>query len=392
MIPRTVLNLGLISLMGDIASEMLYPVIPLYLTSVLGASMITLGIVEGFADGFANLLKVFVGVWSDRLRKRRIFIFIGYLIAGLAKPALGLSSAWFDVFGLRLLDRVGKGIRTTPRDALLAESVPVSQRATAFGWHRALDTTGAVIGPLLCLAIFPFFQDRMADYFLLALIPGVIAAFMVLLVPREKTHITHEAVYPDFSTKAFKKLLGSHTKIKSYLLMWFIFSVGNSSDAFLLLRAKQLGYSSQEMIGLYCIYNFVYATTAPMLGRLADRYSKHQVLQFSFLLFFVVYFGFGLIESKTFLPILFIIYGLFSASSEGIAKALMLDFVPSHQKATGVGILEMTRGFGVIIAGIWAGLMWETYGPTSPFMWGALTTFASILLIYQIFKNSVLPK
>lgn len=375
---RAIVLLGLVSFFADVSSEMLYPITPIFLTSILGASMTQVGLIEGFAEATASLFKTFSGVISDRSHQRKPWIILGYFLSAIAKPLVGLSGNWFEVLGARSFDRLGKGIRTSPRDALLAESVDASNRGAAFGWHRAMDTLGAAVGPLLTLLLISVFALAMRSLFLWAVIPGLIAVALLFLVP-EKRAVTTSSSWSLSSVLKGEKSFSS--SFKMYLFAWGVFSIVNSSDVFLLLRAKKLGVSLNEMILMYCFYNLSYAFFSPWLGRLSDRLPRKFILQWGLVIFSGVYVGFAMAAKVWHLWALFGMYGVYMAATDGVGKALAVDLIPADMKATGVGILGTVTGIAAVIASFVAGLLWDQIGTQMPFFYGALGALIAAMIL-----------
>ena len=370
--PSTVYQLGAISFLADIASEMLYPIVPIFLTTTLGASMTSVGLIEGVAEGVSALLKSYAGYWSDRLQRRKVFIFVGYLLSALSKSALGAAASWPAALAARSLDRVGKGLRTAPRDAMLGESVSSKCRGLAFGIHRGMDTAGATLGPLLALVYLHYYTD-LRMIFLWALIPGLLAAALVLVIPESTPKALAEK--PSLSWRELSPGL------RRYILVWGFFTATNSSDAFLLLRAKEVGMSLTETILAYCFYNLVYASLSPWYGKRADREGKKPVLIRSLGFFAVVYVGFAFVENRAQVWFFFAIYGLFMAASEGVGKAYALDMAPPESKASVLGIFGMMTGFATIFASTIGGLLWDRFGSRPTFLLGVVGAVMAMLLL-----------
>ncbi|MBC7386301.1 MAG: MFS transporter [Cryobacterium sp.] len=372
----TVIRLGIVSFFADISSEMLYPITPLFLTSVLGASMLSVGLIEGFAECVASLLKVYAGARSDRIQKRRPFIIAGYLLAAIAKPIIGFSHSWSTVFIARGLDRTGKGVRTAPRDALLSDSVSDGSQGEAFGWHRMMDTMGAALGPLLAILFLSYEPHQMRKLYFLALIPGLFAALVAVSVRESKRKIVSQlrSLSP-FSPKEMSP------NFKLYLLSWGVFSLVNSSDVFLLLKAKNQGISLKVTILMYCFYNLVYALASPYLGRLSDRWNRKSLLIVGLVVFAGVYLGFSSAFEIWHYWVLFGIYGLYMACTDGVGKALVVDLSPADRKATALGILGTVSGIATLIASSVAGLLWDRVDPSAPFIYGAVGATAAALIL-----------
>lgn len=362
----TVKRLGLVSFLADISSEMLYPITPIFLTTLLGASVTSVGFIEGLAEAIASLLKTYSGFWSDRIQRRKPFIWTGYLLAAIAKPLTGVSHAWTHVLFARAFDRTGKGLRTAPRDALLAESVPVYLRGAAFGWHRLMDTLGAAVGPLLAI-LFLRYSDNLRWIYFLAFIPGALAVAVALGLKEEKVVRAQSA-----QKNSWASFFSLPKEYQYYLFSWTIFSLANSSDVFLLLRTQQAGVSLTQTILLYCFYNLIYALASPYLGGLSDKIGRKKVLLFGLSIFALVYVGFIFATSGLHFWILFGIYGLYMAATDGVGKAYAIDLLDKDKKATAVGYLGTATGISTLIASTVAGLLWDHYGSAATFGYGSL--------------------
>jgi MFS family permease len=378
---KIIYRVGWISFFADLSSELLYPITPIFITSVLNASMTSVGMIEGVAELTASLLKGWAGRVSDRVGKRRTFVWGGYLISTLSKASIGLATSWVGVLIARSLDRVGKGVRTAPRDALIAESVPKEQLGLAFGIHRGMDTLGAVLGPLGALFLLDRFGDsHLRMFYLLALIPGVFAVLLAMRLPETLKKVRESAEIPR------GRLLDLPRSYFVFMVGWGLFSVANSSDAFLLLRTSGNGSSLRETILVYCLFNLVYAISSPVMGRMADRFGKLFTLKISLLVFAGVYAGFGLGVSPW---MLFPMYGLFMGMSEGVGKALVAELVPAGRAhelgATAQGFFGMVSGLSALGASLIAGLLWDRMGPEIPFFYGACGAILSFI-VFLFFK------
>lgn len=378
----TVVKLGIVSLLADIASEMLYPITPIFLTTILGASMTSLGLIEGTAEAIASLLKTYSGSWSDSIAKRKPFVIVGYLFAAISKPLIGLSNSWIDVLGARALDRTGKGIRSAPRDALIADSVVPNHRGAAFGLHRAMDTIGAAIGPLLAIYLLSLDSSDMRSLYYWAIVPGLISVVIVFTI--KETKVT--AVGKKFENP-FKTWNRCDSKFKRYVIAWGVFSLVNSSDVFLLMKAKESGFSTQSVILLYCTYNLIYALSSPYLGILSDRIDRIKVLIGGLFVFLIVYLGFGFATQVWQFWALFAIYGIYMGATDGVGKALAVDLAPKGYKATGIGILGTVTGLCTIGASLLAGLLWDHYGSKWTFAFASFGTFIAIVMLSILYVS-----
>lgn len=373
--------LGIASFLTDISSEMVYPLLPLYLTSArIGATPAIVGLIEGFAESTASLLRVFSGYWSDRIQRRKPIAILGYASSTVGKFLLYISMSWHLVLAGRLTDRFGKGIRTAPRDALIADSSDPSQRGSAYGLHRALDTAGASIGVILAYVFFVSLHDDFGGIFLLSLVPAALGVLVLFLVRERRPD------RPDRSERPFATLradsvrsvwwqdLGARwraldRRLKLFLVIIFIFALGNSSNQFLLLRAKNLGFSDAIVILMYLVFNIVYALASWPTGRWSDRVGRKALLVGGYLTYGVVYVGFAL-ASPSALWGLFATYGLYSAFTEGVEKALVSDIAPTDLRATLIGLHATFVGIGLLPASLLAGFLWDAFGASAPFYFG----------------------
>ncbi|MBK9294817.1 MAG: MFS transporter [Oligoflexia bacterium] len=380
---KTVVSLGIVSLLADISSEMLYPITPIFLTTVLGASMTSLGIIEGFAEGVLAILKSYSGVISDRIGKRKPFIWIGYLFAAFAKPLIGSAETWVQVLFARGFDRVGKGLRTSPRDALLADSVSIEHRGLAFGWHRAMDTLGAAIGPLLAIFFLSLNPSSLRTIYYWALLPGLAAVLLIYFVPEKENN--NKAALPPPVKWRWSELPKDY---KKYVITWGVFSLTNSSDAFLLMKTQQSGVSLTNTILMYCFYNLVFSLTSPFMGGLSDKYGRRKVLRFGLLVFAAVYFGFAFAKDTYVFWILFATYGLYFAATDGVGKALAVDLVGPHMHATSLGIFGTVSSLATIVASTLAGILWDQFGASAAFAYGATGALIAAALLFLLFSET----
>ncbi len=321
-ISKNVFVLGLVSFFNDVASEMIYPIVPIFLTSVLGAPVAIVGLIEGIAESTASILKVVSGWLSDKFQRRKPFVVAGYSFSAISKMILSLAFSWPFVLIARFIDRFGKGTRTSARDALIAESSENSVRGRAFGFYRALDTLGAVVGPMIALLAIHFLGNNFRLIFFLAFIPAFMGILLLLFFVKEKKKEANPSSTFRFN---WHKLDPS---FKIFLLISFIFALGNSSDAFLILRAQNLGLSLTLVVLAYILFNFTYAIFSIPAGIISDKIGPKKVLLAGFLLFSAVYLFFGLVHSSLFLWLLFPVYGLYMALTEGVGKAYISNLVP----------------------------------------------------------------
>lgn len=367
-----------ISLLSDVSSEMLYPVLPLFLTATLGAGMASVGLIEGAAELTASLLKARMGIWSDRLRRRRPFIAFGYGLSTFAKGAIGLATGWGWVLAARVLDRVGKGVRTAPRDALIAESVPREKLGYAFGIHRLMDTTGAVIGPLIAVALMSVGFDDLRKFFILAILPGAVAVALTFALRESGGDRPHPR---PSSLGSFSGLPGGYRR---YLAAWGLFSLANSSDVFILLRMKSAGIGTISMILVYCGYNAVYAALSGVFGGLSDRIGERRVLQYSLAIFAAAYAVFALAASLAGFIAGYLIYGVYMAMSEGVSKAYVGRLAGADEQGSAQGYFGLVTGVCLFGASTIAGILWERAGPAAPFVYGVGGALLGLLALRRL--------
>jgi len=357
------------SLFADISTEMLYPVLPVFLTETLKASGAIVGLVDGFAQATQNIVQGFSGALSDKLQKRKSIALSGYFLAAIAKPLMGLSTVWQGVFGARLLDRLGTGIRSAPRDALIASSADEKDRGKAFGLEGLGDNAGAFLGPLLAVFLLYALHVGIRAIFYLAIIPGLLAFFMVLLV-KERSGAVAAKSKIDVSLRQFPK---GYWK---YLLVTALFGLGNSSNAFLILRTQDIGASLETTILIYAAFNLVAALISYPAGSLSDTWGRKNILLASFVIFLIVYLGFALTHNILLVAALFVFYGAYQGIFRAVGKAFAADFLPEHLRASGIGWYSTTVGLLQLVASVVAGLLWDRVGHVAVFYYGA--AFAAV--------------
>lgn len=380
-ITNTVWVLSLVSLFTDTASEMLYPVMPIYLKTI-GFSVILIGVLEGFAEATAGLSKGYFGKWSDHSGKRVPFVQLGYAFSAISKPMMILLRHPLWIFFTRTVDRFGKGIRTGARDALLSDEATKETKARIFGFHRSMDTLGAVIGPLFALFYLYFYPENYRTLFLIAFIPGVFAVFASLLlkdkrlakIPNEKKRL------PFFSFLGFWKT--SSKEYKRLVVGLLAFTLFNSSDVFLLLKAKQAGLSDTLVIAVYIFYNLVYAICAYPLGMLADRIGLKKLLIIGLVLFSAVYIGMSFSSSIYSIAVFFFLYGIYAAATEGISKAWISNIADKKDTATAIGTYTGFQSIGSMMASSLAGILWYAFGSGTTFL---LTGFVTLLIVLYFY-------
>ncbi|HJP94862.1 MAG TPA: MFS transporter [Pyrinomonadaceae bacterium] len=386
-LPRNVVAIGLVSLLNDASSEIIYPLLPVFLTMTLGASARAIGIIEGLAESISSLLKLFAGYLSDRLAKRKLLVVAGYSLASIARPLLAFAQSWTQVLAIRLTDRVGKGVRTAPRDAMIADTVNISQRGLAFGFHRAMDHAGAVIGPLIGYLLVVLFvanygfptAGEFTRIFLIASVPAFMAVLVAIFFMRESpVQAPRGAEIPRFTLRGFDN------NFKRFLLVLALFTLSNSSDSFLILRATNTGVSTAMVPLLWAAHHGSKVLSSLFGGDLSDRFGRKSLIVSGWALYAAVYAGFAFATSKASLWILFLIYGLYFGLAEGAEKALVADLVRPEQRGTAYGLYNLAFGITVFPASLLMGMIWDWKGPTTAFLVSAVmgATAAVLLLIF----------
>lgn len=375
-----VVTLGAVSLLTDVASEMIYPLLPLFLTTVLMAGPATLGAIEGVAESTAALVKLAAGLRSDRVKRRKPLIVFGYGLAALARPLVAIASTPGYVLLIRFTDRVGKGLRGAPRDALIADSTAPDQRGRAFGLQRSMDHTGALLGPLLATALLAGAHLPLRTVFLLAAIPGLAGAALVVWKVREAGPVPAADAAPKAPARTLDAI--PRGPLRRYLLILLLFTLGNSSDAFLLLRASDLGVRAAHLPLLWAWFHLVKAGSTLPLGALSDRMDRRRLIIAGWAVYALVYLGFAHASQAWHAWALFAAYGLFYGLTEGVEKALLADLAPAHARAGAFGWHAFALGAGALPASVIFGALWQGAGPLWAFGLGAALAGASALLLW----------
>jgi MFS family permease len=366
---------GLVSFFMDISSEMIYPLVPVFLASVLGVNKSLIGLIEGIAESSASLLKVFSGWFSDRIGNRKNLMIAGYAISTLSRPLMATAGTWQRILGARFIDRLGKGIRTAPRDAIIAESSQSSHLARSFSFHRSMDTLGAVAGPGIAYLLLQAYSDDYRRVFWLSMIPGVIAVLIIIwFIKEKKLPAADRQQQHRLSLKVFD------VQVKFFILIAALFALGNSSDAFLILRAQQVGISTVMIPVVYLSFNLIYALAGIPAGIAADRFGMKRIILLGFILFAALYYGFAVVTTPSGIWALFAFYGIFMGLTEGIQKAYLATIIPSNLKATAFGVFATAVGLAQLPASLIGGLLWDRLSPAATFYFGATTAVLSALL------------
>ncbi len=377
-LPRTVLALGFVSLCNDAAGEIIYPLLPLFLVETLGASKMFVGLVEGIAESVSSLLKLPAGWYSDRLQKRKGMVLLGYSIASLIRPLLALTTASWQVLGLRLTDRLGKGLRSAPRDAMIADAAPVDARGLAFGFHRAMDHVGAIVGALLAAWLVGIFHSDYRRIFWLAAIPGVITLLLLIFLVKEPPR----DVQPAKSTASFTFDLSAFpAHFKSFLGILLLFTLSTSSDAFLLLRARECGVSAAMIPLLWALLHVSKALSSIVGGSLSDRFGRRNLILTGWLLYALIYVGFALASASWVIWMLFAIYGIYFGCTEGVEKAMVADLVAPEKRGTAFGFYNLVIGLGALPASLLLGFLWQRYSAELALMTSAVISLVAVVLL-----------
>jgi MFS family permease len=381
-IPANVKFLGLVSLLNDIASEIIYPLLPVFLNTYIGIGTAFIGLIEGIAESTASILKLFSGWLSDKLGKRKSLAVIGYTLASVIRPFIAFATAGWQVILLRFLDRVGKGIRTAPRDALISDSTPKEHTGRAFGFHRSLDHLGAIIGPVLTIGLISIFDNDLRKVFLTASIPGLFVIFFISFFVKEKQPSGDLKAAPKFSLKIFDR------NFKNLLIAISIFTLGNSSDAFLLLKAKECGVSLALLPMLWIVLHIVKFSTSYPSGILSDKIGRKPTIISGWIIYFIVYFLMGFAGQEWHIWVLFAVYGLFYGLTEGVEKAFISDMVPEKIRGSAFGVYNFAIGIFALPSSLLFGIVWESAGSLYAFVMGSILAFFSILILSIFVKET----
>jgi MFS family permease len=392
-LPRPVWLLGWVSLATDAATELVYPLLPFFLTRVLQAGAVSLGVIEGAAEATNSLLKIWAGRAADRSSRKRPLVLLGYSISSLARPFIALATSWMQVFTVRVLDRVGKGVRSAPRDAMLAAWATPATRGKVYGFHRGMDHIGAIIGPTLATVFLFFYPDRYRLLFGLTIIPGAIAVALIFLVP-EPDAIAESDVGSDLSRIAAADSRSSAPlprPFTNFMLVLALFTLGNSTDAFLLLRLTDAAGTVRFVPLMWAALHVVKASVSMAAGSWSDRTGRRTVITIGWLVYAVVYAGFAWSTSIMALFSWFLLYGFYFGFAEGTEKALVADLAPAERRGFAFGIYNAVTGVGALAASIVFGLVWNAYGTTAAFGLGSALALLATVLLFVVLPRTQKP-
>jgi MFS family permease len=389
-LPRPVWLLGWVSLATDAATEIVYPLLPFFLTRVLSAGAVSLGVIEGAAEAVNSLLKIWAGRAADRSSRKRPLVLLGYGVSSFARPFIAITTTWTQVFAVRILDRVGKGVRSAPRDAMLAVWATPASRGRIYGFHRGMDHVGAIIGPLIASAFLFFYPDRYRLLFALTIVPGAIAVALIFFVSE-----------PDVAAPAghARDALGPRTSAAEPLprrfvrFMWVLalFTLGNSTDAFLLLKLTDAAGTVQYVPLMWSALHVVKATVSIVGGSWSDRVGRRAVIALGWLVYAIVYAGFAVSTSIAALIGWFMLYGFYYGFAEGTEKALVADLSPADRRGFAFGIYNAVTGVGALAASLWFGFVWNVFGDAAAFYTGSALALVATVLLFAIIDRSHAP-
>jgi MFS family permease len=381
---KNIFFLGMVSFFIDLSTHMVYPIVPLYLVAVHGASPALIGVIEGIAESSANLMKVFSGYVTDRYKKKKILAFMGYVPAIIYKVTLAFAGSWTGVLVARVIDRLGKGIRTSPRNVLILESSDKNNLGKSFGMHKALDMLGVASGILIAYFIMRNMGEEI-NYqliFLIAIIPAALGLLMFFFINEKKSK--RKKVCKKSFWINFKKI---DNQLKIYLLVVFLFTLGNSSNAFILLRAQSIGFNAQNVILLYFLFNMTASILAMPFGKLSDRIGRKKLLVPGYLVFSACYIGFAFVSNHWLMIAVFIAFGMYTAMIAGVERAYVAEIAPKRLKGTMLGLQATVVGVALLPASVIAGFLWETIGAHMPFIFGSGLSFIAALILIVFMKK-----
>jgi MFS family permease len=386
---RNVIALGFVSLLNDLAGDIVSPLLPVFITTTLGLSAVSLGLIEGAADSASAFLKLYTGRLSDRIGHRKLLVIIGYGVAAVARPCLALAVNFEQVLGLRVIDRIGKGARTSPRDAMLAAAAPVGGLGRAFGFHRAMDNLGAVGGPLMAFALLKLLSGNYRLLFALTAIPGVLTIAVLLGAVSDGGPAPSRKSEPASPWLADLRELPRPLWVM--LLAIFVFTLGNSSDAFLLLRAEHMGIAPVYLPLLWMALNLSRALSSYPAGAWSDRVGRRRLIISGWLIYAAVYAGFAMLSGGMTALALFVVYGLYFGFCEGVERAAIVEMCPRRQTGGVLGLYHFVIGLGALPASLILGALWESFGPRVAFGFGAALALTAVAIAYPVLASRRLP-
>ncbi|HVL69755.1 MAG TPA: MFS transporter [Vicinamibacterales bacterium] len=387
-LPRPVWLLGWVSFFTDTASEMVYPLLPLFLTRVLGAGAMSLGVIEGVAEAANSVLKIVSGRIADATGRPRRLVLAGYGLSSAVRPLIAVAAAWSHVLAIRFADRLGKGIRGAPRDAMLAAFAPAEQRGRVFGFHRAMDHAGAVIGPLIAAVFLYFYPEQYRTLFALTIVPGLIVIAFVLAVPETRSaEVVGEPASGARAREAWLPPGALPSPLRRALAVIFLFGLGNASDAFLLLRLNDVGVAPFWIPLLWSALHVVKVASSVAGGELSDRFGRRELIGAGWLFYAAVYGAFALVDTTATLVGVFLAYGIYFGLTEGVEKAWVADLSPTATRGTAFGFYNAAIGVSALLASLVFGLIWTTISPQAAFLTGALLAVGATLLLYLLFSH-----
>ncbi|MCL5057425.1 MAG: MFS transporter [Actinobacteria bacterium] len=371
---------GITSFLTDTTTKMIYAIMPLFLLSI-GASKTELSLIEGVAESTASVLKALSGWWSDKIGKNKPFMVVGYAITAVLSPLFSIVNSPLQVLTIRFAERVGKGIRTAPRDSLIVGSSSDSKKGRSFGFHKAMDNSGAIVGPLLAFAVLAVFPGDYRKVFLLSAVPGILGVLVIILFVREakkiKAQLPGKIAFKDFPIRYYM-----------FLGIAFIFTLGNSTDALLLVKANDIGIQALFIPLVYLIFNSVSVIFAVPAGMLSDRIGRERLIIFGYLLYSIIYFSFGRTNDKGVVILLFALYGLYSAATDGVQKALVSDLIDKGKSGTGLGIYNSLIGITLLPASVIAGVLYDKVDNRAPFYFGSAMALTAAILMFGFYRKS----
>jgi MFS family permease len=383
---RNIVFLGLVSFFTDLSTEMVYPLIPLYLTSAFGATPAVIGVIEGLAESLAGLSRVFSGYLSDKFQKKRALAFAGYAAGLFYKLALLVAGSWVGVLWARVIDRFGKGVRTAPRDVLVSESADAGSMGKAFGLHKALDMAGTALGILITYFLLRVGASGYQSIFLWSLIPAVLGLCLFVFI-KEKKAPRRQAERPPL----WRSLRSLDGRLKLYLAVVGLFTLGNSSNSFLLLKAKAIGFDDVSVVLLYFVYSLTASLLSVPFGRLSDKLGRKKLLVSGYLLFAGCYLGFALVRGQASLTAVFVLYGAYTAMITGVERAFVAEIAPPEFKGTLLGLHSTVTGVALLPASVIAGALWSAFGIAVPFLFGAALSLTAALTLAFFLRDPPPP-